>query len=239
MKAYQLKVELLGSEPIIWRRVILPAGATYNNLHRTIQYLTNFQSGIFDCHLYEFNLPEDNMKVTNDEEAYESHQYYKKNKKLVEKRLKGVENQYAEKQLKDLQIIIRKPSTLKIDKYLETYKSLQYTYDFGDCWQFKIILENIVDDYYFGYPTLITGAETAPPEDVEGLSGFYEFREVYQDKSHPEHESYKTWADSQYYCEYDEDRINKFLMFVKYQKTEWNNINHKNHVIIDDKYRKA
>lgn len=58
------------------------------------------------------------------------------------------------------------------------------TYDFGDDWNFTITLEDIVDDYYFGFATLLDGAGTAPAEDVGGLNGFYEFLEAYKDSKH-------------------------------------------------------
>ncbi len=31
MKSYILKIELEESEPLVWRRVIMPAGATYRH----------------------------------------------------------------------------------------------------------------------------------------------------------------------------------------------------------------
>ncbi|WP_225218408.1 plasmid pRiA4b ORF-3 family protein [Planococcus wigleyi] len=33
MKAYILKVEMIGLEPAVWRRVIILAGATFQRLH--------------------------------------------------------------------------------------------------------------------------------------------------------------------------------------------------------------
>lgn len=72
-----------------------------------------------------------------------------------------------------LKIEIRKPTGLKIEKYLEAHKEIHYLYDFGSDWQFTITLEKIVEDYYFGFPTLLDGAEAAPPEDVGGMDGFY------------------------------------------------------------------
>ena len=45
MKAYIINIELVGSEPLIWRRVIMPAGATFNRLNDVIQNVTNFLSG--------------------------------------------------------------------------------------------------------------------------------------------------------------------------------------------------
>ncbi|MFW6016374.1 MAG: plasmid pRiA4b ORF-3 family protein [bacterium] len=139
---------------------------------------------------------------------------------------------------KRLKIEVRKPSGLKIDDYLEKYKQIRYNYDFGDNWNFIIKLEEIVDDYYFGFPTLLDGAETAPPEDVGGIHGFYEFLEAYRDPKHPEHEGMKKWAESLGFREYNLDRVNESLKGIKYKKTEWDKINHKRYHIIEDKYRK-
>lgn len=137
-----------------------------------------------------------------------------------------------------LKIEVRKPTGLKIDDYLEKYKEIRYNYDFGDdCW-FIIKLEEIVDDYYFGFPTLLDGAETAPPEDVGGIHGFYEFMEIYKDEKHPEHEDIKAWAEGMHFREYDPDWINERLKGINYKKTEWDKINHERYVVIEDKYRK-
>ena len=45
MKAYIIKIELLDSYPLIWRRVVMPADATFRRLHDVIQTVTNFLSG--------------------------------------------------------------------------------------------------------------------------------------------------------------------------------------------------
>lgn len=133
---------------------------------------------------------------------------------------------------------MRKPTGLKIDDYLEKYKEIRYNYDFGDDWWFTVKLEEIVDDYYFGYPTLLDGAETAPPEDVGGIYGFYEFLEAYRNPKHPEHEDMKAWADGWHFKEYDLDWINDRLKGLDYKKTEWDKIKHENYRVIEDKYRK-
>jgi len=244
MKAYIIKIELEESNPLIWRRVIMPADATFNRLHDIIQNATNFQSGYpYDgYHLFEFDLSKENVIVTNSLEAYEEHKHYMNNKDMYEERLKNmppemakfekINNEYLEKEVK-------KPKHYKIDAYLQKYKNIDYAYDFGDDWHFTIQLEAIVDDYYFGFPTLLDGAETAPPEDVGGISGFYEFLEIYNDESCPEHEAAKEWVDGLLFKTYDHDVINDRLKRVKYQKTKWDRINHKNYKVIDDKYRKS
>lgn len=242
MKAYILRIELEGSKPLIWRKVIMPAGATYKRLHDVIQNTTNFQGGYPSdgYHLYEFDLTEDNKVVSNDEEAYLEHKGYLQNKSLFEERLKTTPPdmlQFEQHHQDRLKRVVRKPSGLKIDDYLETYKEIKYLYDFGDGWQFNIKLEDVVDDYYFGFPTLLDGAETAPPEDVGGLHGYYEFLKAYRDPSHPEHKELKVWAESLYFREYDVQWINSILKNIKYKKTEWDKVNHDNYMIIEDKYR--
>lgn len=243
MKLYIIKIELEESSPLIWRRVIMPAGATYKRLHDVIQNVTNFQSGypLGGYHLYEFDLPEENRIVTDNEEANMEHQHYIKNKQYYEERLKSMPAnmlQFEQNHQERLKIEVRKPTGLKIDDYLEKYKEIRYNYDFGDDWWFTIRLEEIVDDYYFGYPTLLDGAETAPPEDVGGIHGFHEFLEAYRDPKHPEHRDMKTWADSLYFKEYDPDWINERLKGLDYKKTEWDKIKHENYKVIEDKYRK-
>jgi hypothetical protein len=89
---------------------------------------------------------------------------------------------------------VKKPKLHKIDNYLQKHKFIKYTYDFGDDWHFTIKLEAIVDDYYFGFPTLLDGAETAPPEDIGGIHGFYEILEIYNNEKYPEHEENKRVA---------------------------------------------
>ncbi|MDN3451733.1 plasmid pRiA4b ORF-3 family protein [Planococcus sp. APC 3906] len=244
MKSYIIRIELEHSEPLIWRQVIMPAGATFNMLHDIIQQVTNFQSGYpYDAyHLFEFDLAKDNIRVTNDEEAYLEHQHFKKNWKEFAERLKNMEpkyKKYEEAHQARLSQTVRKPSGIKIDEFLEKHGELLYRYDFGDGWQFRITLESIVEDYYFGYPTLLDGAETAPPEDVGGIPGFYEFLKIYRDPKHPEHKEMKVWGDSQSFKEYDPERINRRLKNRPYKKTEWNKIHHENYRVIEDKYRKG
>jgi len=244
LKSYIIRIELEGTNPLIWRRVIMPAGVTFNRLHDVIQNVTNFQGGYpgFGYHLFEFDLtPEENTIITNNEEAYLEHQDYKKNKKQYEERLKNMPPnmlEFEKRHQERLKIEMRMPKTIKIDDYLEKFKEIKYNYDFGDDWHFVIKLEQTVDDYYFGYPTLLDGAETAPPEDVGGIHGYYEFLEAYQNPKHPEHEEMKTWADSLRFSEYDPDWINRILKSLSYKKTEWDKINHERYRIIEDKYRK-
>ena len=242
MKSYIIRIELNESDPLIWRRVVMPAGATFFRLHQVIQNVTNFMSnyGFDDYHLYEFELPE--FIVTNDEEAAPAHDYYMKNRDFYEERLRDMKpehRQFEQLHQERLKIEIKYPSAVKIDDVLERYGKISYQYDFGDGWEFTIYLEDVVNDYYFGFPTLLMGAETAPPEDVGGMWGYYDFLEIYRDPKHPDYQSTVEWAEMQRYREYNPDFINGSLKMMKYKKTEWGKINHKRYLVIKDKYRKS
>lgn len=50
-KMYQLNISLKYSEPLIWRRLLVPAAFTFDHLHKVIQVLFNWE----ESHMHEFN----------------------------------------------------------------------------------------------------------------------------------------------------------------------------------------
>jgi len=79
-------------------------------------------------------------------------------------------------------------------------RKFSYLYDFGDCWEHEVIIE---DSRYFN-PDLhaqiicLDGSRACPPEDVGGIPGYYEFCSALQDPNHEEHENYKRWSGGNY-----------------------------------------
>jgi hypothetical protein len=49
---YQIKVTLMGTDPPIWRRLLVPAEMTLEQLHRVLQAAIGWE----DCHLHEFHI---------------------------------------------------------------------------------------------------------------------------------------------------------------------------------------
>lgn len=49
-KIYPLKISLLESEPLIWRRILVPGNESLGHLHEIIQIVMGWQ----DCHLHQF-----------------------------------------------------------------------------------------------------------------------------------------------------------------------------------------
>ena len=78
----------------------------------------------------------------------------------------------------------------------KTGDSMQYEYDLGDGWMHAIKLEEINRDEerVFRKPVCVDGENAAPPEDVGGVQGFREFREVIADPDCPEYKSYRQWG---------------------------------------------
>lgn len=243
MRGYIINLSLNDTDPPVYRQVILPERTTFNRLHDTIQNVTNFLSGYpyFHRHLYTFDLPEEDQVVTNDEERYLEHKDYLKNKQWFEDRLNHTPRsmrRYEEKNLAYLRKTVKLPERNYIDHYLENYKTMTYLYDYGAGWEFTITLEAVVDDYYFGYPTLLEAENDAPPEDVAGVEGFYRFLEAYYNPSDPEHKQALIFGKKNGFRPLDFDYINEGLKGIKYRKTEWEHINHDHYNIIGPRYIK-
>ena len=88
-----------------------------------------------------------------------------------------------------------------------------YEYDFGDGWEHKLMLEKILP-YKSGdiEPKCIGGKRGCPPEDVGGPWGYMSFLEIYNDKTHPEHEEMVEWVGDYFDPErFDPNEINEIF----------------------------
>jgi hypothetical protein len=199
MKGYQIKIELINSKPLIWRRVLIPADITFRRLHDTIQ----LSMGWFDAHLYEFEFKEEKLRITNDEESFEEYKFYKKRYKNNLITAEELEDDPFGITKRILETAVKLPQTVKIDGYIEKYKNINYVYDFGDYWEHNIKFEKIIDNYEFGYPKIVEGNGACPPEDVGGISGYKDFLKIWNNPKDPEYEDNKTWGESQHYRPFD------------------------------------
>jgi hypothetical protein len=69
-----------------------------------------------------------------------------------------------------------------------------YWYDFGDDWQYQLLLEAILlPESRVHYPSCVAGERSAPPEDVGGPSGYADFLEAMADPKHEQHTSLLQW----------------------------------------------
>lgn len=82
----------------------------------------------------------------------------------------------------------------RLDAIAGEGSSFRYTYDFGDSWDHKIVVEKVLPaDSSPTVPACIDGRRACPPEDCGGTWGFRELLEILADPSHPEHDERREW----------------------------------------------
>ena len=90
--------------------------------------------------------------------------------------------------------------------------SLTYTYDFGDNWRHKILLEKILPAGIISRPMCIDGRRQRPPEDVGGPSGYEEFLNVSFEPEHEDSGRFRKWAGGTFHAEeFDLSSVNRIL----------------------------
>jgi hypothetical protein len=89
----------------------------------------------------------------------------------------------------------------------------RFTYDFGDFWRHKILIEKILPlEPDMRYPICIKGRRASPHEDCGGPGGYFEILKVLQDPNHPEHDEMLKWIGGSFDSEaFDLDEINREL----------------------------
>ena len=75
----------------------------------------------------------------------------------------------------------------------------EYVYDFGDDWKHDVVVEaSAVGEPDVDYPRFVAGARRAPPDDVGGPFGFFDFLQAVADPQHPEHRRMVEWYGGPY-----------------------------------------
>ncbi len=147
------------------RRVIVPANLEFVRLHKLLQSVFGWQN----CHLYDFTFFDGkNRTPVARIVPFEDDLEFDENATLM----KG----------------------LTLSEYLPEHKHMLYTYDMGDNWEHEIQLVRVIEDHDKESPFLIEASGQTPPDDVGGVGGFVNFREIMLNPSHPEYEEMKQWA---------------------------------------------
>lgn len=158
----QIKVQLSHiKNPAIWRNLVVPTRVTFFELHHYIQ----IAFGLCNYHLFEFT--KYGRFFTIDLEVFRSDE--------------------------DTFSLVR-PFPIDADKtlvlpYLKEYGNMDYSYDFGDGWEFKITLmkEGIKDNNTS--PRVVGYRGENIPEDSGGVEGLLTIRAA---SKNPESEDYQS-----------------------------------------------
>lgn len=155
-KLFVFKITLDDTLPNIWRRIHLPARATFANLHAAIQD----SMGWADTHLHNFEI---------------KHPVHGKDVELVS------EAEFNDPNMNEEKPNLMDESKANISEYFTlTNRKAVYTYDFGDNWVHTIELETTVEnkDNKMNVLACVAGEGLAPPEDCGGVLGFYRLLEI-------------------------------------------------------------
>jgi hypothetical protein len=170
---HQFLIVLTGIDPLVWRRVQVPAAYSFWDLHVAIQDAM----GWLDYHLHEFRVVDaDRQRVVSigiptDDDA-EDHPV-----------LAGWD--------------------VPLSQFFEGRGShgphASYAYDFGDDWEHVLVHEGLESaEPTQAYPRCVSGARRCPPEDCGGVRGYTEFLQAISDPDHPEHASMLRWSGGAY-----------------------------------------
>jgi hypothetical protein len=166
---FQFKVTLEEIEPVIWRRIQVPAKYSFWDLHVAIQDAM----GWFDCHLHAFRFKPPHKK-------------------------KVIEIGIPVDDFDDTDVRPSWEERVA-DRIWEPGKSMQYEYDVGDCWCHVISLEGIlIKEKGTNYPRCLDGQRACPPEDCGGVWGYERMLKILGDKRHEEYESMIEWLSGWY-----------------------------------------
>ncbi|MBU2585493.1 MAG: plasmid pRiA4b ORF-3 family protein [Bacteroidetes bacterium] len=182
-EVYQFKISLNNSQPLIWRRIVVPSNYSFWDLHVAIQDSMGWID--YHLHMFEINNPATNEKVeigVPDEEweAYD----------------RIVLPDYKE----------------KISKYFnENNRNARYEYDFGDSWIHTIKFEKVLPATIGEkYPKCIDGKRACPPEDCGGMGGYYDLLEILSDPKNEEYDEMIEWLGGEFDPEYFDPKAVSF-----------------------------
>jgi len=93
---------------------------------------------------------------------------------------------------------ILESKSVRLNKVLKREQDhLLYQYDFGDGWEHRVELEEILPfDIDQKLPRCIEGERACPPENVGGVPGYAYFLEAIEHPDHPEHDTVQEWMES-------------------------------------------
>lgn len=145
---YEIEIKLKGAKPAPWRRFLLNASASWQELHAAIQRASGSwrESHLWAIHAGTSARGEllTAMELDNDDWAESMPAQFPPSAKMA-------------------QIVER-----------DGQRKFLYMYDFGDCWEVTVTVRQIVDQPERVFRRLLGGALAFPPEDCGGIWGYQE-----------------------------------------------------------------
>ncbi|PKP54495.1 MAG: hypothetical protein CVT90_00975 [Candidatus Altiarchaeales archaeon HGW-Altiarchaeales-3] len=168
---YQFKITLNGTNPPVWRRIMVPETYSFWDLHVAIQDAMGW-------------------------EDYHKHIFIIKSSTRRKKYIGTPDEDY----FYDCKIKVLPGWEQKIQDYFSMEnKSAEYLYDFNSNWEHEVMLEKILHmDTDVNYPVCIEGKRACPPEECGGIYFYRDFLEGLNDPEHEEHEAIMRWIGREF-----------------------------------------
>ena len=164
----QFKIQIRNiQKPPVWRRIVIPANFTFNDLHLAVQDAFGWEN----YHLYQFEkAPYDRgWKIKIPDEMDNGDLF--------------------------MSAIIDSEQTI-VSTFLQSMnlKKFVYVYDFGDDWIHDITLEKTNEEETILHPICLAGKGACPPEDCGGPWGYENMKQLFAEAPDDEETlSYKEW----------------------------------------------
>jgi len=161
----QYLVVLAGTDPLVWRRIRVPATYSFWDLHVAIQDAMGWR----DCHLHQLRVLDPHSGTTL---------------------LLGI----PDRDLPRDRSVTASWTEFPIDYTVGDPPPIHYIYDFGDQWQHAVIFEGFEQaDRRRKKPQCVAGAGACPPEDSGGPHRYATLIVAMSDPNHPEHDDMLEW----------------------------------------------
>jgi hypothetical protein len=162
----QFLVVLGGTDPLVWRRVLVPANYSFWGLHVAIQDAMGWE----DCHLHLFRVTDPASGVS-------------------------MEVGIPDPDVAEDRSCAAGWSEYPIDYLAGGPTTWHYLYDFGDSWEHAVLFEGYEPGGSKSpRPECVAGAGACPPEDSGGAHHYSMTVEALRDRSHPDHDQFMQWA---------------------------------------------
>lgn len=184
----QFKITLKGTQPPIWRRVLVNRKTTFLEFHSIIQIAMGWEND----HLFEFQI--DNYRIGESDEEFDDFTF-------------------DDDELLDASTLTLDSKIAYVGEKFDYLYDFGDNWEHK-----IVVEKFLPVNNKFDYPICINGKLNCPPEDCGGVPGFYYLLDVIGNKQHPEHEEMLEWVGEDYDPEYfDKEKINKMLKeFKKY-----------------------
>lgn len=207
---YQFKIQILDTDPQVFRTIQVPANMTFHEFHEVIQKAFDWH----DEHLYHFifNLhnhtrfaiyiqnhddifDDKNTQSNQDEILILPDPSDKTGKKTIELKQPKTFTEFRQFPLEYFYAVdnIKSDTTYLMD-FVEVGQVFEYCYDMGDSWEHRILREGlIVHQKGVRYPICIDGQGNHLFENIGGIGGYYYALEVLNDPKHEEYQDLIAW----------------------------------------------